>query len=103
MRPHKTQDQAKGKNGVVPYRNLVAPLVLALFAVAWYQFSVVYIQGANLQLVQHNNLAVYVPIQQLRAYITALRNFTYVTVSAASVFFLYYVTKFFRLRSARAS
>ena len=69
---------------VFHYRFLIAPIVLLLFAVGWYRFSIVYIQGANLQLVDHNNYSVYVPFQQISAYLQAMRYFTYVTVALAS-------------------
>jgi len=83
----------------VTYSRLVAPIVLILFAVGWYQFSVVYIQGANDQLVANNNLAVYVPIQQVQGYLAALLEVTYLTVAAGLILFLYYLRKFLKSRS----
>ncbi len=81
-----------------PRRFLIAPLVLLLFAVGWYRFSVVYIQGANLQLVQHNNYSVYVPLQQVSAYLQALQEFTYVTAAIALVMFLYFLVRFVQFK-----
>ena len=83
------------KNGEVDGKK---PLVLVLFAVGWYQFSVTYIQGADNQLVA-NNLAVYVPIQQVQGYLAALLGATYLTVSVGLIVFAYYLVKFLRIRS----
>ena len=84
----------------LPRRFIIAPLGLLLFAVGWYRFSVVYIQGANLQLVQHNNYSVYVPFQQISAYLQALQDFTYVTASIALVMFLYFLARFIQFKRA---
>jgi hypothetical protein len=83
------------------YGKLIAPIVLALFAVGWYQFSIVYIQGADNQLVANGNLAVYVPIQQVSGYLAALLDATYLTVSAGLIIFAYYAVKLLRIRSRR--
>jgi len=83
---------------VFHYRFLIAPIVLLLFAVGWYRFSVVYIQGANLQLVDHNNYSVYVPFQQISAYLQAMRDFTYVTVALALIMFLYFLARFIQFK-----
>lgn len=85
----------------IPYRRLIAPLVVLLFAVGWYRFSEVYIQGANQQLIEHANLSVYVPLQQLNAYMTAVLDFTYLVVALSLVFFIYYLAKFLRFRITR--
>lgn len=77
---------------------LVAPIVLILFALGWYRFSVVYIQAANDQLVLHNNLAVYVPIQQVSGYLTALDDATEVIVLLGLLILTYNVVSFVRLR-----
>jgi hypothetical protein len=82
----------------IPYRFLIAPVGLVLFAFGWYRFSVVYLQGANLQLVQHNNYSVYVPFQQLSAYLQALRDFTYVAVAIALVMFLYFLARYIQFK-----
>ena len=81
-----------------PYRFLVAPLVLLGFALGWYQFSVVYIQGANAQLIQNGNYAVYVPVQQIQAYMGALREFTYATVAVALIMLLYFLVRFIQFK-----
>ncbi len=83
---------------VFHYRFLIAPIVLLLFAVGWYRFSIVYIQGANLQLVDHNNYSVYVPFQQISAYLQAMRYFTYVTVALALIMFLYFLARFIQFK-----
>jgi hypothetical protein len=80
------------------YARLVAPLVLVLFVVGWYQFSVVYVQGADNQLVANDNLAVYVPIQQVQGYLAALLGATYITASAGLIAFAYQVVKLLRNR-----
>jgi len=77
---------------------MIAPLGLLLFVVGWYRFSVVYIQGANLQLVQQNNYSVYVPFQQISAYLQALQEFTYVTAAIALVMFLYFFARFIQFK-----
>jgi len=82
----------------VSYSRLIAPIVLILFAVGWYQFSVVYIQGANDQLVANNNLAVYVPIQQVQGYLAALLDVTYITVAAGTIVFAYFLAKSLKSR-----
>ena len=81
------------------YVRIVAPIVLVLFVVGWYQFSVTYIQGADNQLVANGNLAVYVPIQQVQGYLSALLDATYVGVSAGLVVLAYQLVKLLRLRS----
>ena len=80
------------------YAKLAAPLALALFIVAWYQFSVVYIQRADDQLVASDSLAVYVPIQQVQGYLAALLDATYITVFTALIVFAYYLVKLIRTR-----
>ena len=86
------------KNKNFPYRFLIAPLVVLLFAIGWYRFSETYIQNANQQLVEHANLSVYVPLQQLSAYMTAVLDFTYLSVTLSLIFFSYYLAKFVRFR-----
>lgn len=81
------------------YTRLVAPMLLVLFALGWYQFSAIYIQGADNQLVANNNLAVYVPVQQVQGYLAALLDATYLTVSAGLILFAYYFVKLLRFRS----
>jgi hypothetical protein len=81
---------------------LVAPLILIAFAVLWYQFSVVYIQGADNQLVAKDNLSVYVTIQQVTAYLQALRLATYATAAVGALAFTYYLVKLLRFRASDA-
>jgi heme/copper-type cytochrome/quinol oxidase subunit 1 len=83
----------------VSYVRLVAPLLLIAFAVLWYEFSVVYIQGANNQLLAYNNLAVYVTLQQVSAYLQVLLITTYVTAAAGALAFAYYLVKLLRIRA----
>ena len=80
---------------------LVAPLILIAFAVLWYQFSVVYIQGADNQLVAKDNLSVYVTIQQVTAYLQALRLATYATGAVGALAFSYYLVKLLRFMGLR--
>ena len=80
------------------YARIVAPLVLVLFVVGWYRFSVVYIQGANNQLVENGNLTVYVTVQQVQGYLSALLLATYVVAAAGMLAFAYSLLK---LRSRR--
>ncbi len=82
----------------IHYRFLIAPLVLLLFALGWYEFSAIYIQRANSQLVLNNNYAVYVPIQQLNAYMGALREFTYATSAIALIMFFYFLARFVQFK-----
>jgi hypothetical protein len=81
---------------------LVAPLILIAFAVFWYEFSIVYIPRADNQLVAQDNLAVYVTIQQVTAYLQALRLTTYATVAVGALAFSYYLVKLLRFRAADA-
>jgi hypothetical protein len=83
------------------YSRLIAPIALILFAVGWYQFSVVYIPGADNQLVADGNLAVYVPVQQIQGYLAALLDATYLTVSVGLVMFAYYFVKLVRFKTGR--
>jgi len=83
------------------YARLIAPIVLVLFVVGWYQFSIVYIQGADNQLVASGNLAVYVPIQQVNGYLAALLDATYIAASAGLIVFVYHLAKLLRIRSRR--
>ena len=82
------------------YVRLIAPAVLILFTLGWYRFSVVYIQAANNQLVANNNLAVYVPIQQISGYLTALLDATYVVVAFGVIVLAYNLGKFLRFRAS---
>ncbi|MDA4121831.1 MAG: hypothetical protein OK456_01470 [Thaumarchaeota archaeon] len=82
------------------YGRLIAPLVLILFVVGWYQFSSVYIQGANNQLVASGNLAVYVPVQQVSGYLAALLDATYATVVIGLLIFAYNLFRFRRSASS---
>jgi len=81
---------------------LIAPLILIAFAVFWYEFSVTYIQGADNQLVAKGNLAVYVTVQQVTAYLQALRLTTYATAAVGALAFAYYLVKLLRFRAADA-
>jgi hypothetical protein len=83
------------------YARLIAPIALILFAVGWYQFSVSYIPGANDQLVANDNLSVYVPVQQIQGYLSALVDATYFTVSIGLIMFAYYFVKLVRFKLAR--
>jgi hypothetical protein len=83
------------------YGRLVAPIALIVFAVVWYQFSVVYIPNANDQLVAGDNLAVYVPVQQIHGYLAALLDATYLTASAGLIMFAYYFVKLLRFKLGR--
>jgi hypothetical protein len=81
------------------YASLVAPLVLVIFVLGWYEFSVVYIQSADDQLVANNNLAVYVPIQQVQGYLSALLDAVYFAVFAGLIVFAYRLATTLRSRS----
>jgi hypothetical protein len=91
------------RKGISPQRStrsrLVAPVMLVLFALGWYQFSVVYIQAADNQLVASGNLAVYVTVQQIHGYLTALLYATYATVVLGTIAFLYNLARTLRRRS----
>ncbi len=85
------------------YSRLVAPIILILFALGWYQFSVVYIQGANNQLVENDNLSVYVPVQQIHGYLVALLDATYIIVTIGLVLLAYNLVKFLQFRTRSPS
>ena len=86
------------ERGGFRYNRLAAPVALILFAVGWYQFSVVYIQAANLQLIEGNDLSVYVPIQQVQAYLEVTQGATYLMASIGLAMFAYYLARFVRSR-----
>jgi hypothetical protein len=88
------------KRKSVPYGRLIAPVVLILFAVGWYQFSVVYIQRANDQLVANDDLSVYVPVQQVHGYLAALLDATYVVVALGALVLAYNALRYLRRRTA---
>lgn len=73
----------------VNYVRLLAPLVLVLLAVGWYEYSVVYIQGADDQLVSSGNLAVYVTVQQVQSYLVVLLPATIIVVALGIAAFAY--------------
>jgi hypothetical protein len=83
------------------YARLIAPVLLIVFAVGWYHFSVVYIPQANSQLVANDNLSVYVPVQQIQGYLAALLDATYLVISAGVILFAYNLAKLLRIRSSR--
>ncbi|HUH99519.1 MAG TPA: hypothetical protein VLY65_00615 [Nitrososphaerales archaeon] len=89
----------KPSAGRIGYARLLAPIVMVLFVVGWYEFSVVYIQGADNQLVANGNLAVYVPVQQVQGYLSALLYATYLAAAAGSIAFVHHASKFLRARS----
>lgn len=68
-----------------PLRRIVAPVVLVLFVLGWYRFSGAYIQTDDASLLAHGNYAVYVPIQQVAAYMQAVTWVSYAAVFAGLV------------------
>jgi hypothetical protein len=85
------------------YARLVAPVALILFAIGWYEYSVVYIQGADNQLVASGNLAVYVPVQQISGYLASLLDATYLVVAVGVVVLVYNAVKLVRFKTAGAA
>jgi hypothetical protein len=83
------------------YGRLIAPALLIVLALGWYQFSVFYIPQANSQLVANNNLSVYVPVQQIQGYLAALLDATYLIISVGVILFAYNLVKLLRIKSGR--
>jgi|ECHhosMinimDraft_1075155.scaffolds.fasta_scaffold29678_2 hypothetical protein len=63
-----------------PLRRIIAPIVLILFVLGWYRFSGAYIQTDDASLLAHGNYAVYVPVQQVSAYMQAVTWVSYAVV-----------------------
>lgn len=77
-----------------PYlRKLLAPLILSLFAIAWYVFSEATLAHANQIALNIANFAAYVPASQFDGYLTACRYICYVTVYIGLALFWYNLVK----------
>ncbi len=79
-----------------PARRLLAPVALALFAIGWYVFSAVYIDGANRAVFASGDFAVYVSMDQMRAYLSTAAVLCYITVFSALLIFWYNVVQYAR-------
>ncbi|MEM0363222.1 MAG: hypothetical protein QXY68_07725 [Saccharolobus sp.] len=74
-------------------RKLLSPLILSLFAIGWYQFSVLYIKPNNNIALSHGVFSAYVPPSQLQGYIEATRIIGYIVVYIGLVIFWYNLVK----------
>ncbi len=70
-------------------RKLLAPVVLSLFAVGWYEFSVIYLASNNQLALSSGDLAVYVVPQQFQGYLTATLWICYFVVFMGLAMFWY--------------
>ncbi|WP_236748978.1 hypothetical protein [Acidianus manzaensis] len=74
-------------------RKLLAPLILSLFAIGWYKFSLIYLVGSDNLALQHGNYAVYVVPQQMEGYLNATLWLCYFLVFAGLSIFWYNLVK----------
>ncbi|ACP39239.1 MULTISPECIES: hypothetical protein [Sulfolobaceae] len=79
-------------------RKIIAPLVLSLFAIGWYQFSKIYLTHANDLALSNANFAVYVQTQQFDGYLTATRYICYAIVYLGLILFWYNLVKFVEVK-----
>lgn len=74
-------------------RKLLAPLVLSLFAIAWYLFSEATLAQANTIALGSANFAVYVQTAQFQGYLEACRYICYTVVYVGLAMFWYNLVK----------
>ncbi|MEM3857655.1 MAG: hypothetical protein QXI37_04010 [Thermoprotei archaeon] len=86
-----------------PLRRIVAPCVVIAFMLGWYRFSSVYIQTDDASLIAHGNYAVYVPIQQVSAYMQALGVVTYVIVYVCLIMLWTSLVRYVEFKEAHSS
>lgn len=79
-------------------RKILAPLVLSLFAIGWYQFSKIYLAHANNLALANANFAVYVQSQQFDGYLTATAYICYTVVYVGLALFWYNLVKFVEVK-----
>lgn len=87
-------EKAKTKAKSYPARRVIAPLVLSLFAIAWYQFSRIYLTNADNLALKEANFAIYVTSSQLQGYLEATAWTCYVVVYLGLIFFWYGLVKY---------
>ncbi len=88
----------EGNRSGYPLRKVIAPLILSLFSIAWYQFSAIYLVEADQEALSRANFAVYVNQPQLAGYLEATRWICYVIVYVGLILFWQALVKFVRSR-----
>jgi len=74
-------------------RRLLAPIIVSLFAIGWYLYSVDYILPNNSVALSHGVFSAYVPTNQIDGYIQATTYICYVIVYIALAIFWYNLVK----------
>ncbi|EHP71046.1 MAG: hypothetical protein RXS23_06855 [Metallosphaera yellowstonensis] len=87
-------EKAKTKAKSYPVRKVIAPLILSLFAIVWFQFSKVYLTGADNIALREANFAIYVTPEQLQGYLEATAWTCYIVVYVGLIFFWYGLVRY---------
>ncbi|ABP94548.1 MULTISPECIES: hypothetical protein [Metallosphaera] len=87
-------EKSKPKAKPYPVRRVIGPLVLSLFAIAWYQFSKIYLTGADNIALNQANFLVYVPPDQLQGYLEATTWICYTVVYVGLIMFWVSLVKY---------
>ncbi|QGA55543.1 hypothetical protein GFS03_12270 [Sulfolobus sp. E5-1-F] len=74
-------------------RRLLSPLIVSLFAIGWYEFSVQYIVPNNNVALENGVFSAYISPSQLQGYIEATRYICYIVVYLGLIFFWYNLVK----------
>ncbi|WP_063492906.1 hypothetical protein AB1303_08430 [Saccharolobus solfataricus] len=74
-------------------RRLLSPLIVSLFAIGWYEFSVQYIVPNNNVALENGVFSAYVFPSQLQGYIEVTRYICYIVVYLGLIFFWYNLVK----------
>lgn len=74
-------------------RRLLAPIIVSLFSIGWYLFSVDYIVLDNKVALAQGIFSAYVPTDQIDGYIVATRYICYTIVYIALIIFWYKLVK----------
>ena len=74
-------------------RRLLAPIIVSLFAIGWYLYSVDYILPNNSVALSHGVFSAYVPTNQIDGYIQATTYICYAIVYIALAIFWYNLVK----------
>ncbi|MEM0072934.1 MAG: hypothetical protein QXM17_08175 [Metallosphaera sp.] len=93
--------KSKQKSTSYPIRKVIAPLILSLFAIGWYQFSKVYLTGANNIALHQANFLVYVPPDQLQGYLSATTWICYTVVYVGLIMFWISLVNFVKSKEVK--
>ncbi|QKR00164.1 hypothetical protein GWK48_07070 [Metallosphaera tengchongensis] len=87
-------EKSKTKAKSYPLRRVIAPLVLSLFAIGWYQFSKVYLFNADNLALNQANFAIYVNPAQFQGYLEATTWICYTVVYVGLIMFWYSLVRY---------